>query len=84
MIYVVNDMHGNKRLVDGVVSQMQGLHPDDTLIINGDGAGARGPIMNNLVKIFYEVRRKETPKASATVRHTGHHRRKAKNPRFLS
>lgn len=62
MIYVVNDMHGNKRIVNGVVSQMQGLHPDDTLIINGDGAGARGPIMNNLVKIFYEVRRKETPK----------------------
>lgn len=62
MIYVVNDMHGSKKLVDKVIKQMHHLNSNDTLIINGDGAGARGPIMNNLVRIFYEVRREESPK----------------------
>ena len=58
--YVVNDLHGAKTLVEKTVQGIQRLTPDDILIINGDGAGARGPRMNNLVRIFYEVRRGET------------------------
>lgn len=60
-MYVTNDLHGHKALVDKVVHAIEStLEVGDTLIINGDGAGARGPVMNNLVKIFYEVRRGET------------------------
>lgn len=59
-MYVANDLHGHKALVGKVVHAIEStLEVGDTLIINGDGAGARGPIMNNLVKIFYEVRRGE-------------------------
>jgi hypothetical protein len=39
---------------------MSGLQAGDVVIINGDGAGSRGPVMNKIVKIFYEVRRGET------------------------
>ncbi len=60
MLYVVNDLHGAKNLVDQTLEEMDLLDPGSTLIINGDGAGARGPIMNQIVKIFYEVRRGET------------------------
>lgn len=63
MYYIVNDLHGSKTLIDGLVKEINRFTPDDTLIINGDGAGARGPRMNNLVKIFYEVRRGETDEA---------------------
>ena len=62
MYYVVNDLHGANSLIDKTVDSINRLNPDDILIINGDGAGARGPRMNNLVKIFYEVRRGETDK----------------------
>ena len=60
MLYVVNDLHGAKNLVDQSLDEMDLLDPGSTLIINGDGAGARGPIMNEVVKIFYEVRRGES------------------------
>lgn len=59
MYYVVNDLHGSKKLIEATVEKINQLNPSDVLIINGDGAGARGPRMNNLVKIFYEVRRGE-------------------------
>ncbi|MBQ3474392.1 hypothetical protein IJH24_03140 [Candidatus Saccharibacteria bacterium] len=60
MFYVINDLHGAKKLIEKAVEGIKHLDLGDVLIINGDGAGARGPIMNNLVKIFYEVRRGET------------------------
>lgn len=60
MLYIVNDLHGAKPLIQATVNGINRLNSDDILIINGDGAGARGPIMNHLVKIFYEVRRGET------------------------
>lgn len=59
-IYVANDLHGNSKLIQKTVDAIRGMNERDVLIINGDGAGARGPIMNNLVRIFYEVRRGET------------------------
>ncbi|MBR3329296.1 hypothetical protein IKG29_02070 [Candidatus Saccharibacteria bacterium] len=62
-IYVTNDLHGNKELNKVVINSIiNTMVASDTLIINGDGAGARGPLMNKLVKIFYEVRRGETDK----------------------
>ena len=60
MFFVVNDLHGAPKLIDQTVKAIEAMTTGDTLIINGDGAGARGPIMNNVVKIFYEVRRGET------------------------
>lgn len=60
MLYIVNDLHGAKKLIDQTLAAMDKMNPRDTLIINGDGAGARGPIMNQIVKVFYEVRRGET------------------------
>jgi len=63
MIFVVNDMHGDADLVRDVVSDIEdNCRPGDIVIVNGDGAGARGPIMNEVVKLFYEVRRGETDK----------------------
>ncbi len=59
-IYITNDLHGSSYLVQNVVDAIGNMSESDTLIINGDGSGARGPIMNNLVKVFYEVRRGET------------------------
>ncbi len=58
--FVTNDLHGSKTLTEKVINTIKAIEAGDTLIINGDGAGARGPIMNKLVKIFYEVRRGET------------------------
>lgn len=59
-MYVVNDLHGAPALIGKTVEAIGNLEPGETLVINGDGAGARGPIMNKVVKIFYEVRRGET------------------------
>ncbi|MBR5389103.1 hypothetical protein IK146_00890 [Candidatus Saccharibacteria bacterium] len=60
MLYVVNDLHGSPRLIRKTVDAINNLQQGDTLIINGDGAGARGPVMNSIVKTYYEVRRGET------------------------
>ena len=59
-MYVVNDLHGAPALIEKTVHAIEGLKPDDVLVINGDGAGSRVPIMNRIVKIYYEVRRGET------------------------
>lgn len=59
-IFTVSDLHGNARLIRKTVESIKRMENGDTLIINGDGAGSRGPSMNKLVKIFYEVRRGET------------------------
>lgn len=61
MIYVVNDLHGAPQLIEKTVEAIKELNNGESLIINGDGAGARGPIMNKIVKIYYEVRRGESP-----------------------
>ena len=66
MVYTTNDLHGVDTLISSVVAEISKMHEGDTLIINGDGAGARGPIMNNVVKLYYEVRRGET-EASALL-----------------
>ena len=60
MLYVVNDIHGVKKLLERTIQSMSKMNAGDILVINGDGAGARGPIMNQIVKVFYEVRRGET------------------------
>ncbi|MBR3132455.1 hypothetical protein IKG33_03590 [Candidatus Saccharibacteria bacterium] len=62
-MYVVNDLHGFKNLTDLAVNSIGHMRSSNVLILNGDIAGARGPIMNNLVRIFYEVRRGETDEA---------------------
>ena len=59
MLYVVNDIHGAKKLLERTLQSMLKMNAGDILVINGDGAGARGPIMNQIVKVFYEVRRGE-------------------------
>ena len=63
MIFITNDIHGSDVLMSKVfrVIEEKDLGKGDILVINGDGAGARGPIMNEIVKIYYEVRRGETP-----------------------
>ena len=62
-IFVVNDLHGNASLIESTIKAIKKMAPGDILVINGDGAGARGPRMNKIIKIFYEVRRGETPYA---------------------
>lgn len=59
-MYVVNDLHGNSALIEKTINAIGRMAGGDVLIVNGDGAGARGPRMNKIVKIFYEVRRGET------------------------
>ncbi len=59
-MYVVNDLHGAPALIDKTARAIKGLKFDDVLVVNGDGAGSRGSIMNGIVKIYYEVRRGET------------------------
>lgn len=60
MVYVLNDLHGAENLIANAIDGISKMNSGDTLIINGDGAGSRGPVMNRVVKIFYEVRRGET------------------------
>lgn len=60
MTFVTNDLHGAENLITKVQSGLSRLSAGDVVIINGDGAGSRGPVMNRVVKIFYEVRRGET------------------------
>ena len=64
MICSVNDIHGAKKLLERTLKTMRMMNPGDILVINGDGAGARGPIMNQIVKVFYEVRRGESSVSS--------------------
>ena len=64
VIHVMNDIHGAKPLIDAVVTAIGQMRRGDTVIINGDGAGARGKIMNNLIRIYYEVRRGESDEAT--------------------
>lgn len=57
MIYVCNDLHGNGRLLSEVTRFVdQYLQADDTLLINGDLAGARGPILDDVVSNYYKAR----------------------------
>lgn len=59
--FIANDIHGNKPLLQGVVNAIESkMAEGDILLVNGDGAGARGPRMNEVIKIYYEVRRGET------------------------
>ena len=60
MVYVLNDLHGAAKLIAKAIDAISGMKSGDILVINGDGAGARGPVMNGVVKIYYEVRRGET------------------------
>ncbi len=60
MTFVTNDLHGAENLITKVQSGLSRLSAGDVVIINGDGAGSRGPVMNKIVRIFYEVRRGET------------------------
>ena len=62
MVYIANDLHGVDALISNVVAEISKMNEGDILIINGDGAGARGPIMNNVVRLYYEVRRGEINK----------------------
>ena len=58
MIYVLNDFHGNGKLTEDAIRLMREIvKPGDVIIANGDVAGSRGPLMNNLARTFYEVRR---------------------------
>ena len=63
MVFIVNDLHGDKTLTNETIKAISRMRQNDILIIKGDGAGARGPVMNNLIKVFYEVRRGETDEA---------------------
>ena len=58
MLYVVNDIHGNllvsKKVADFILDSFHG----DSLIINGDFAGARGPVLSELAKYYYAANNK--------------------------
>ncbi len=59
-VFVTNDLHGDAVLIERVVNAIKIMRTDDILIINGDGAGSRGPRMSKIVKKYYEVKRGET------------------------
>ena len=58
-IFLVNDLHGHPALIEKAISAISSMQKGDKLIINGDGAGARGPKMNEIVRVFYKVKRGE-------------------------
>lgn len=59
-IYVLNDFHGNSKLTEDAIRLIRELvKPGDVIIANGDIAGSRGPLMNNLADIYYRVIRSE-------------------------
>ncbi len=58
-MYVVNDLHGDPTLVKQVADTIAKLPRGETLILNGDCIGSRGPVMNRIVKLYYEVIRDE-------------------------
>ena len=58
-IFVFNDPHGNSQMVKKVAGLIDNMWPGDIVIANGDIAGSRGPKMNELARIYYNVRRAE-------------------------
>ena len=58
-IFLFNDSHGNPKMVEKVVGLIDDMWPGDIVIANGDIAGSRGPKMNELARIYYNVRRAE-------------------------
>lgn len=59
-IYVLNDFHGNSKLTEDAIRLIHEIvKPGDVIIANGDIAGSRGPLMNNLADIYYRVIRSE-------------------------
>ncbi len=60
MFKVFNDVHADPDLMKRIASLK--VNPGDILVANGDFLGSRGPITNEIVKIFYEVKRGETTK----------------------
>lgn len=57
--FVFNDLHGNSQMAKKVVGLIDDMWPGDVVIANGDIAGSRGPKMNELARIYYNVRRAE-------------------------
>ena len=57
MLYVVNDLHGAKKLIDATTQAISRMRPGDRLVVNGDGAGAHGPIMDQIVRVLDETLR---------------------------
>lgn len=58
-IFLFNDLHGNSQMVKKVAGLIDDMRPGDIVIANGDIAGSRGPKMNKLARIYYNVRRAE-------------------------
>ena len=59
-MYVLNDFHGNSKLTEDAIRLIREIvKPGDVIIANGDIAGSRGPLMNNLADIYYRVIRSE-------------------------
>lgn len=57
MIFVVSDLHGSPLLVSKTAEAIGKMQKGDTLIINGDGIGTRGPRVSRVVSLFYDIRR---------------------------
>lgn len=64
MLYVTNDIHGNPNSIQKTVAAINRMRHGDTLIINGDAFGMRGPIMSEIVSLFYNVRRGDSDTAN--------------------
>ena len=60
-MYIVNDLHGDPGLVEQTAKAIGELPRGETLVLNGDCVGSRGPVMNRIARLYYEVRRGETP-----------------------
>lgn len=58
MLYVINDIHGDplvsKKVADFILDSFHG----DSLIINGDFAGTRGPVLSELARYYYAANNK--------------------------
>lgn len=58
-MYIINDLHGNPGLVEKAVNGIKAMTKKDVVMLNGDIAGARGPVQTEVAKQYYEVRRGE-------------------------
>ena len=62
MVKIINDVHANEKLLEELWET--DFQPGDILVLNGDIAGSRGPRLNEIVRVYYEVRRGESDNKS--------------------
>lgn len=60
LLKVFNDIHADPDLTKRILSLK--VSEGDIIVANGDFVGSRGPIANQIVKVYYEVKRGEASK----------------------